>query len=317
MPLLNFTFKQLRYVQAAGQFGSIAAAAADQNISQSSITAAIDAMENQLGYDLFVRTPARGIQPTPAGRDTLALIRRFLDSSQHFESEMGSIGGRTTGSIRVGCYATAAPSFLPPILTSWRETYPGVSVTLLETDMTTMVGLLDNGEVDIAFTYEQTVESRHRFQPLFAAPPYAVVAADNPLAAQEFVTLADLCALPMVMLDLPLSRAYFTSLFKARNLTPNISHSSRSSEMVRSLVACGYGFSILNIRPADYQPGISPYNMVPIVDDLPAPVFGIATQAVSRLPGMVQAILTHCIDLRDAGTFERIVVKPPAFPGKM
>ncbi|MDK3073523.1 LysR family transcriptional regulator [Sedimentitalea sp. JM2-8] len=315
--MLNFTFKQLRYVQAAGRFGSIAAAAADQNISQSSITAAIDAMESQLGYDLFVRTPARGIQPTPAGRDTLALIRRFLDTSRHFESEMGAIGGRTTGSIRVGCYATAAPSFLPPILTSWREKYPGVSVTLLETDMSAMVGLLDKGEIDFAFTYEQTVETRHRFQPLFAAPPYAVIAADNPLAERDSVTLADLSALPMVMLDLPLARAYFTSLFKARNVTANIGHSSRSSEMVRALVACGYGFSILNIRPADYRPGISPYSLVPIVDDLPAPVFGIASQAVSRLPGMVQAILTHCMDLRDAGAFDPVVVKPRSFPGKM
>lgn len=314
MSVLNFTFKQLRYVEAAGRHGSIAAAAADQSISQSSITAAIDAMESRLGYDLFVRTPAKGIQPTPAGRDTVALIRRFLDSSQHFESEMGSIGGRTTGAIRVGCYATAAPSFLPPILTSLRARYPGVSVTLLETDMTAIMGLLDNGEADIAFTYEQTVDGRHKFDPLFEAPPFAVIAADNPLAQQTSVRLEELANVPMIMLDLPHSRAYFSKLFTDRNLMPNIGHSTRSSEMVRALVACGYGFSILNIRPSDYQPGRSPYQLVPISGNVFAPVFGIASQAVMRLPGMVQATLSHCLELRDKGVFDRLAIREPSNP---
>lgn len=312
--MLNFTFKQLRYVEAAGRFGSIAAAASDQSISQSSITAAIDAMESRMGYDLFVRTPAKGIQPTPAGRDTVALIRRFLDTSQHFESELGSIGGRTTGAIRVGCFATAAPSFLPPILTSLHERYPGVSVTLLETDMTAIVGLLDNGEADIAFTYRQAVDGRHRFDPLFEAPPFAVMATGDPLARQPSVSLEELAPIPMVMLDLPRSRTYFKKLFTDRNLTPNIGHSTRSSEMVRTLVACGYGYSILNICPSDYQPGQSPYHLVPISGHVFAPVFGIASQTVTRLPSMVQAILSHCLELRDQAVFERIIVKEPHLP---
>ena len=43
--MLNFTLKQLRYVAAAGREGSIANVATSLNISQSSITAAIDALE--------------------------------------------------------------------------------------------------------------------------------------------------------------------------------------------------------------------------------------------------------------------------------
>ena len=58
--MLNFTLKQLRYVEAAGRLGSIASAATKLNISQSSITAAIDVLEAELGYDLFLRTPGEG-----------------------------------------------------------------------------------------------------------------------------------------------------------------------------------------------------------------------------------------------------------------
>ena len=66
---MNFTLKQLRYVEAAGRLGSIAKAAIEVSISQSSITASIDALEAALDYALFVRTPAKGITPhRPAAR---------------------------------------------------------------------------------------------------------------------------------------------------------------------------------------------------------------------------------------------------------
>ena len=85
---MNFTLKQLRYVEAAGRLRSIANAAVEVSISQSSITTAIDALEGSLGYALFVRTPAKGIQPTPAGREALQLIRNFLNQTQQFEAEL-------------------------------------------------------------------------------------------------------------------------------------------------------------------------------------------------------------------------------------
>ena len=106
---MNFTLKQLRYVEAAGRLGSIAKAAVEVSISQSSITAAIDALEASLDYGLFVRTPAKGVQPTSAGRESLQLIRNFLNQAQQFEAELQSQGGDDAGLVSIACYATAAP----------------------------------------------------------------------------------------------------------------------------------------------------------------------------------------------------------------
>jgi DNA-binding transcriptional LysR family regulator len=108
---LNFTLKQLRYVEAAGRLGSIAKAAVEVSISQSSITASIDALEASLDYALFVRTPAKGITPTSAGREALQLIRTYLNQTRQFESELQSQGGDDAGLVRIACYATAAPTF--------------------------------------------------------------------------------------------------------------------------------------------------------------------------------------------------------------
>jgi len=307
--MLNFTLKQLRYVETAGRLGSIAKAAREQSISQSSITVAIDSLESELGYSLFVRTPAKGIQTTPSGLEALQLIRSFIDQAKHFEGEVQSIGSFTTGTLRVGCYATAAPAFLPPVLKSFTEKYPGISITLLEGNMQTIIEFLSEGSADLVFTYAQAVEENQQFEPLFNAPPYALISADDPLSNQSEVRLAELCKLPMVMLDLPRTREYFESLFRNHGLQPNIAHSTRSSEIARAMVAGGFGFSILNIRPADYVKGQSGYVAVPISDEMPRESFGIATQSAVYQPTIVKAFVDHCVQLQGSGVFENMLVK--------
>lgn len=309
--VLNFTLKQLRYVEAAGRLGSIASAATDLNISQSSITAAIDALEQSLGYDIFVRTPAKGIQATPSGKETLQLIRNFIDQSRHFEADIKSVGGDATGLVRIACYATAAPSFLPPILKTITEEFPGISVRVLEGNMSLIMDFLNSGEADLAFIYTVPTDDRHDFEPLFSAPPYALVAPDDPAVKNGEISYAELAERPMVLLDLPLTSDYFIGMFEQRGLQPNIAHSTRSTEIARALVASGFGYSILNIRPPDIDEEGRRYRALRIRDATEIPVFGIATMAGIRQPRTVRSFIESCIRLRDKGIFEQIVVKSP------
>jgi len=307
--MLNFTLKQLRYIEAAGRLGSIAKAAKEQSISQSSITAAIDSMESELGYTLFIRTPAKGIQTTPSGLESMQLIRGFIDQSKHFEGEIKSVGGDTTGTLRIGCYATAAPAFLPSILKSFTKKYPRVSITLLEGNMQTIKKFLIDGDADLTFTFNQAVDDQQDFLPLFNAPPYALVSADDLLSKQKSVSLSQLSQRPMVMLDLPLARDYYSSLFQQFGLNPNIAHTTRSSEIARALVVGGFGFTILNIRPVDYEKGKSGYVVMPISDTLPIQIFfGLATLPTVYRPKIVEAFVNHCTLLKGSGVFKRLIV---------
>ncbi|MEX0283186.1 MAG: LysR family transcriptional regulator [Paracoccaceae bacterium] len=310
--MLNFTLKQLRYVETAGRLGSISKAADELNISQSSITAAIDALEQSLDFDIFVRTPAKGIQATPSGIEALQLVRNFIDQSRHFESEVQSVGSDASGLVRIACYATAAPSFLPPILEAITEEFPGISIKLLEGDMAHIQEFLKNGEADLAFTYGPAMDNRHDFLPLFEAPFYALVRDDDPLTTQNAVTLSDLSTKPMVLLDLPIARDFFADLFDTKGLVADIAHTSRSSEICRTLVAGGFGFCILNILPSDYGKGVLPVTALPISDAGDGPIFGIATITGVRQPKTVRAFLDSCMRLKDAGAFDHITVSLPS-----
>jgi len=311
---VHFTLKQLAYVEAAGRLGSIAKAATELSISQSSITAAINALEIALDYDLFVRTPAKGIQTTPAGADALSLIRAFIQQARHFEADLQSVGGDTSGHVRIACYATAAPAFLPPILQNITENFPGISVKVMEGNLALIIEFLDDGKADLVFTYSDGLQGTHDFLPLFQAPPYALIGLDDPLAHKASVSFAELAERPMVLLDLPRTRDYFVALFEQRGLRPQIAHTTRSAEIARALVAGGFGFSILNIRPPDYSEMKVGYRAVPIRGVQQGQSFGIATLSNTRQPKIVQALIDSCVALQKQGAFDGLTVWEESAP---
>jgi DNA-binding transcriptional LysR family regulator len=304
---MNFTLKQLRYVEAAGRCGSITNAAEMLSISQSSITAAIDALEQALGFDLFIRMPAKGIQPTPSGMDALSHIRSYLEQTNHLDSDLRSIGGQPVGALRLACYVTTAPHVLPLMLKGFVRDHPGVRVDLAEGDMVSVVEQLLAGGVDLACTYNNKLPEQVSFTPLFSAPPYAIISAEDSLAKKSSVTLAELAERPMIVLDLPFGRDYYTDLFYSRGLRPTAAYSTRSSEIVRALAAGGFGFSVLNIRAR--ETGAPEYACLPIRDPTPEIEFGIVSIAGVRHPRIVRAFLDHCAQLSSAGVFDELTVK--------
>lgn len=312
--MFQFTMKQLRYVEAAGRLGSIANAAGELNISQSSVTAAIDAFEERVGYTIFSRMPAKGIVATPTGREVLTLVRGFLDQAQHFSSDLASIAGTSTGVLRMACYVTAAPYIIPGMLREFTRENPGIRVDLREGDMVSINGLLHDGEVDLVCTFDGMLTETTSFLPLFEARPVAVLAADHPLALKQAVTLAELCEMPMVLLDLPATRDYFLDLFHSHGLKPEISHSTRSAEIVRGLVAGGFGFSILNVCTPDEVRGRSGFVCRPLAEDVSAPQLGLAYLAGIRMPKVVSSFLHQCHTYRDRGGFHHLTMNP-SIPG--
>ena len=307
--MLNITLKQMQYVEAAGRLGSIAKAAKEIGISESSISAAIDSLEQQLEFDMFVRTPAKGIQPTPAGLSAMQIIHDFMEQQKHFETELTSVGGSEGGKLRIACFVTAAGSFVAPILSEFKAMHPKVQFEFLEGNMEEVVVLLEEGKADVALTYSDVVGPGHIFEPLVATPPFALVAESCPLARQDDVSLAELSKMPMVILDLPLTKGYYSRLVTNAGYDVTVSHRTESVEMVRTLVANGFGFSILNAKPSEYIEGHSQYRPVPIRDTLPIRQFGILCQSGIRHPRIVRRFVEICGELRSKGAFERMVVQ--------
>jgi DNA-binding transcriptional LysR family regulator len=252
---VGFTLVQLRYFLVAAERGSMTEASAELHIAQSAVSAAIHNLERDLQVQLFIRRRGRGLTLTPAGERLQQQARDLLSRARDVEREARGDGETISGPVAVGCFVTLAPYYLPPLFSECTRRYPDIEIDAVEAETDQLVHALAAGRIDFALTYDLglAAELDLRSETIARAPAYVIVPADHPLAGQGSVELTELSTEPLVLLDLPHSRDYFRSLVAATGTTPNVRYRTQSYETVRSLVARGLGYSILNQRPATSQ----------------------------------------------------------------
>ncbi|MFT4149622.1 MAG: LysR substrate-binding domain-containing protein [Paracoccaceae bacterium] len=249
MPL-RFTLRQLEYLVAVADSGSVALAAERVNVSSPSISAAIAQLEAEFGLHLFIRRHAQGLSLTEGGRQFTATARGVLAAAGRLSDSAAEITGEVRGALAVGCLQTFAQVVLPQVRRSFADRFPQVEMRQSERHQAALFEGLRNASLDVALTYAMQIPADLRFEPLAPLAPYALLPEEHPLAGQSQVSTAELAPFPMVLLDLPHSADYFLSLFSAEGLRPLIAERTRDMGMMRSLVANGFGYSIANIRQA-------------------------------------------------------------------
>ncbi|AWQ08112.1 LysR family transcriptional regulator [Bordetella bronchiseptica] len=248
--LSRITLRQLEYCLAAGDYKSIAEAAACIHVSPSSISAAIAHIESELDAQVFVRHHAQGLSTTPLGEDLLKQMRGVLDQTSGLYGIVSDAQSSIRGPLRVGCFTTLAAMVTPELCQGFSRAHPQVQVTHVEDHHEGLIERLYKGQIDVAVTYDLEVQGTDiTFEPLATLPPHVIVGETSPLAQQRVVDLKGLAEHPMVLLDLPRSREYFFGLFHAQQLEPLVAARSGSPDVVRSLVANGVGYSLVNVRP--------------------------------------------------------------------
>lgn len=290
----RFTLRQLEYFVAVGERGSIAQASAMVNVSSPSISAAITQLEAEFGLPLFVRKHAHGLSLTQAGRQFLEQARKVLTEAEHLNRLAGTISGKVQGPLTVGCLLTFVQVLLPAIRRRFQTAHPDVRVSQVECDQLTLIEKLRRAEIDVALTYDLEIPPDLEFIPLRSLPLYAVVSAYHPLADRKTVSVATLADHPMVLLDLPISSAYFLSVFEKAALAPNIVERTRDMAVMRSLVANNFGFSVANIRPhSDLSPDGRELRFIPLEGDHRPMQLGFVIPEGARNVLCVDAFIEH------------------------
>ena len=293
MPL-RFTLRQLEYLVAVGDSGSIALAAEKVNVSSPSISAAISQLEAEFGLALFVRKHAHGLSLTQGGKQFVAQAKQVLTEAGRLNELANQITGKVRGPLSVGCLVTFAQMVLPQLRHSFVQTFPEVNFTQVELNQVEIFAALRSAHLDIALTYDLDIPSDLSFIPLVTLPPYAVMPPSHTLANRDHVTPRDLAEYPMILLDLPLSSDYFLSHFTANNLRPNIVERTRDMGVMQSMVANGFGYSIANIRPlTDAAPDGRRLRYVPLTGAVRPMKLGLALAEGAGISLTVQAFIDH------------------------
>ena len=244
----SFTLVQLRYFAAVARLENMTAAAAELNVTQSTLSSAISQLERELGVDLFTRIPRIGLRLTDSGLALLARSAAFLEEADQLAREAQQANATLKGEISVGIYAPLAPFQAPEILQQFEERFPDVAVTFVEGDQDTLQKELYDGRCEIALMYDLGVDERFDRTVIDRIPPHVIVAESHALAQEgrSAIHLEELKNDPLVLLDLPYTREYYLGLFRQLGIKPRVRHVSLGYETVRSFVARGHGYSVLN-----------------------------------------------------------------------
>lgn len=292
------TLTQLTYFVECAKTLNMTAASQELHVAQSAVSTAITHLERALGTALFIRQRSKGLILTSAGDTLLRDSHRIFGSLNETIESIRAEQHEIRGAITVACFNTLAPFVLPQLLGNLQSRYPELSVSTIEGDHDESIAALRDGRAEISINYVLTEDEGIDYRVVGEFSPHALVHAEHPLADRGSVALAELADDPFVLLDLPSSRDYFLGILRSLEIEPRLKYRSSSYETVRSMVATGLGYSLLNQRPQieDTYTGAHAVALE-ITDPVPSLKIAVSSLAQVRRSARAQAVEAAVRDL--------------------
>jgi DNA-binding transcriptional LysR family regulator len=284
---MAFTLRQLQFFVAAAEAGSVSGAARALSISQSSVTEAIRALEDDLGVGLFDRQ-AKGLLITQKGSAFLRHAKQILADVATARTSFRDTAETATGRLSLGVTSLVAGYVLSDILSRFRRAFPQVDLNVIEDNGEYLQHLLIGGELDVAVLLTSSVKDRMALhvETLLVSPYRLWLPLGHALAQQTFITLEELAGQPLIQLMVDEIEESTRRLTAALPVKPEVAFRTRSVEAVRSLVATGAGLAIL--PSLVYRPWSLEGDRIEIRDvsgDLPSVQVGLAWRKGAPLSG--------------------------------
>jgi len=305
--LSRLTLRQLEYLVAVGETGSIVRAADRLNVSSPSISSAITQLEEKLAISLFVRQHAQGLSLTRGGQRVFEQARLVLSGAREIANIAADISESTRGPLAIGCLLTFAQLVLPRMRRGFESGFPDVRIVQKELNQAEIFNALQRSEIDVALTYDMDIPTDLKFIGLVRLHPFALLHAEHELANKPAISIEDLAGLPMILLDLPISADYFLSLFETSQQKPRIVERTRDMAVMRSMVGNAFGYSIANVRPqSDMSPDGSPLVYVPISGPVRSLRMGLLTTSGAEKSRTVSAFIDYAREQVRSGALRAI-----------
>ena len=189
---------QLRYVVALAEEGQFVKAAARLRVAQPSISAAVRALEVELGATLFDRS-RHGALPTAAGEVFVPWARQVLADCDAGAAAVAALAGLQRGRVTLGATPSLTTTVLPSVVAGFRRAHPGVDLVVEEAGSGDLVGLLENSLVDVALVVLPVAGSWLETRYLGEEELVLAVPLDHDLAERSQVRIEDLADVPLVM----------------------------------------------------------------------------------------------------------------------
>ncbi|MBP0628016.1 LysR family transcriptional regulator [Cupriavidus sp. AcVe19-1a] len=246
--------RQLRYFVTVAEELHFGRAAQRLSMTQPPLSQQIQALEEELGVPLFVRT-RRSVALTPAGAQWLPEVRRVLADAAALPGLAQRLARGELGSLSLAFVSTADYGILPDLLRRFRARHPAVQLQLREATSDVQLEALLEGTIDAGLVIRPQLPAMPHglaYLPLVSEPLVLAVPdgwrPPGGLAQDGTVSLRDAASEPLIIFPRRSAPAFYdiiTGYYAREGLVPAIAQEAIQMQTIVSLVSAGMGVALV------------------------------------------------------------------------
>jgi DNA-binding transcriptional LysR family regulator len=237
--------RQLRTFRTVSTYLSFNKAAEQLSYAQSSVSAQIQALEEELGVSLFDRL-GRSIRLTEAGERLVQYAEKILELTDESRAEIA--GSREIrGALTIRVPESSGVCRLAPVIGRYVARHPAVKLDVTTCAHETLQKDLRKGITDLAFLLTESIQAADLDSEVLGFESIALVASpDHPLARRKTVRTRDLVAATLLLSTVDCSyRLTFEALLEEAGVVAENVHVFHSVDMLKRCVMHGAGIAVL------------------------------------------------------------------------
>lgn len=269
--------------------GSVKAAADSLGYTPSAISQLITALEKELGITLFTRSQ-KGMRPTTEGREMLPLVRAYLTHEEELYTFAAELKGITRGKLTIASYPSIATTWLPEIVRSFKNDYPGIQISLMESIKSDIFRHFEQNEADLAFlAYSEPMP--YEWIPLSRSNIIAAVPEDHRLAEADRFPIKE-CENEDFIMGSWGKEMEILEILEQNDVHPEIKYTTYDTPASLAMVRMGLGVSFVNELSARFWNE----HLVKMPLDPPQTItFGVAFPTREHMTGAAKKFLDYTL----------------------
>lgn len=225
------------------QCGNFSKAAQALNFTQSGVSHAVQALEDELGVTLLSRNRG-GVVLTADGRALLPKIEALCAAHHALMQSAASLKGMDAGLVKVATISSVSVHWLPSILQSFGQQYPNIEFEVVTGDFYDQIEeWILKGTVDCGFLRLPSLKRLQTYA-LNRDELQVIVPCGHPLAHSDPFPLAALAEEPFIRLEEGEDYEIVAALDEM-GVRPNVKYTAREDRTILAMVSKGLGISLL------------------------------------------------------------------------
>jgi len=273
--------------------GSVTAAAQELVVTQPSVSAAISALERELGVRLTERA-GRTVRPTAAGSAYVPYASDVLGLLEQGGRAAREAAQEEPRTLRISAVTTAGEYLAPQLIQAFRDRQPDIEVSLDVGNREVVFQNLLDHKVDVAITGRIPADERlvgHDF----ADNEFALItAADDPLAKRRWVAVEELAGRPWLLRE-PGSgtRTLCQEYLASRGIAPTVM-TLGSNGAIKQAARAGLGVALESRVAVELELELGLLGTITPRGGLPHRRWHVVRSAIGPVRADVEAFMAFC-----------------------